>query len=161
MNTEFKKPTLYMLIGIPGSGKSTWAFNQVWFENCAYISTDKFVEKYALEQNKTYNEVFHDYMPTAVNLMVDEVAKARYDRKDVIWDQTSTTIASRRRKINLLPGYDFIAVKFITPSIEELQKRLSNRPGKEIPWKVVADMINGWEEPSIVEGFKEIWTVTN
>jgi len=160
MNTEFKKPILYMLVGVPGSGKTTWATSQSWFSDCAYISTDKFVEQYAIEKGKTYNEVFHDYMPTAINLMVDEVAEARYDRKDIIWDQTSTTIASRRRKFNLLPGYNAIAVVFKTPAVDELAKRLSNRPGKEIPWNIVENMINGWEEPNVVEGFKEIWIAT-
>jgi hypothetical protein len=49
---------------------------------------------------------------------------------------------------------------FRTPHIDELTQRLSSRPGKEIPWNVIENMINSWEEPNIVEGFKEIWTVT-
>ena len=155
------KPILYMLIGVPGSGKSTWAHSQSWFETCAYISTDKFVESYAQEQGKTYSEVFTAYMPTAISLMVDEVARARYARQNIIWDQTSTTIASRMRKFKLLPGYESIAVVFRTPGTEELTRRLNSRPGKLIPKQVLDDMISGWEEPSIAEGFKEIWTVTN
>ena len=43
-----KQPKLYMLIGVPGSGKTTWAKEQML--DCAYISTDKYVEEYA---NKT------------------------------------------------------------------------------------------------------------
>ena len=145
-----------MLIGVPGSGKTTWAQNQSWLHDCAYISTDKFVEAFALQQGKTYSEVFNDYMPTAIELMIEDVAKARYKRQDIIWDQTSTTIASRRRKFNLLPGYEAIAIVFATPNMDELSKRLDSRPGKIIPNDVLKDMIMGWEEPNIVEGFKEI-----
>jgi len=38
-----------------------------------------------------------------------------------------------------------------------LYRRLSNRPGREIPVKVVDDMIDRWQEPTMEEGFKEIW----
>jgi hypothetical protein len=36
-------------------------------------------------------------------------------------------------------------------------RRLMSRPGKEIPAHVVASMIASWEEPTLEEGFKEIW----
>ena len=46
-----------MLIGVPGSGKSTWVENQDWAKNCVYVSTDQYVEAYAKGLGKTYNEV--------------------------------------------------------------------------------------------------------
>lgn len=151
------KPKAYILVGVPGSGKSTWARSQPWSSNCAYISTDKIVEEYAERCGKTYTEVFKDFMPTAVDLMTDEVIYARAAGKDIIWDQTSTTIASRRKKFRMLHGYYHIAVVFRTPPLEELCRRLESRPGKLVPAEVVAGMITGWEEPSAEEGYKEIW----
>jgi predicted kinase len=150
-------PKCYQLIGIPGSGKSTWATSQEWFPTCEYISTDKFVDAHAHDVGRTYSEVFTDYMPTAVNLMAEQVVFAREHGHDIIWDQTSTTIASRARKFNMLPDYYHIAVVFPTPEHKELMRRLMSRPGKEIPDHVVASMIASWEEPSLEEGFKEIW----
>ena len=149
-------PKCYQLIGVPGSGKSTWVSNQDWTENCVIVSTDEFVEDYAKEVGATYSDVFTDYMPTAVKLMADKVVWAREAGKDIIWDQTSTTIKSRARKFNMLPDYEHIAVVFETPSRIELKKRLDSRPGKEIPDVVVEGMIASWEDPSIEEGFKEI-----
>jgi predicted kinase len=149
----------YQLIGVPGSGKSTWVSNQDWATDCIIVSTDDFVEKYAKEQGKTYSEVFADYMPTAVTLMADKVIQARDKNKDIIWDQTSTTIKSRTRKFNMLPDYYHIAVVFRTPEHKELMHRLMSRPGKEIPDHVIASMIASWEEPTEEEGFKEIWYV--
>ena len=148
---------LYVLVGVPGSGKSTWVNNQEWAKDCAYISTDKHVEEYAKSVGKTYSEVFKDYMPTAVNLMAADVVDARDAGKDIIWDQTSTTLASRKRKFNMLPNYYAIAVVFATPDRDELDVRLSGRPGKHIPKKVIDSMISGWDEPTEEEGFKEIW----
>jgi len=152
-------PKAYILVGVPASGKSTWAANQEWTKDCAYISTDRIVEEYAAEQGKTYSEVFESFMPTAVDLMADEVILARATNKDIIWDQTSTTVASRKKKFRMLPEYYHIAVVFRTPPIKELKDRLSSRPGKIIPEHVVKNMIENFEIPTDEEGYKEIWFV--
>ena len=52
-----------------------------------------------------------------------------------------------------------IFVVFKTPNRDELDVRLSGRPGKHIPKQVVDSMIEKWEEPTEEEGFKEIWHV--
>jgi predicted kinase len=146
----------YQLIGVPGSGKSTWVAHQEWADKCAYISTDKWVDDYARDMGKTYNEVFKEYMPEAIDMMINDVVKARVMNKDIIWDQTSTTVKSRKKKFNMLPDYEHIAVVFRTPESEELSKRLASRPGKNIPEYVIRTMIDGWEEPTLAEGYSEI-----
>jgi predicted kinase len=151
----------YILVGVPGSGKSTWAKSQSWLKDCAYISTDDFVEEYAAEQGKTYSEVFNDFMPTAVDLMSKQVLLAREKNKDIIWDQTSTTIAARKKKFRMLPDYYHIAVVFKTPVKEELTRRLNSRSGKIIPLDVIQSMIDNYEPPTEEEGYKEIWYATS
>ena len=150
-------PKLYVLVGVPASGKTTWFRNQEWTDHCYYISTDRHVEAYALAHGKTYSEVFTDYMPTAVENMVEEVIRARDAGIDIVWDQTSTTVASRRRKFDMLPDYYKIAVVFETPPRTELKQRLASRPGKEIPDVVVEGMLASFEMPTEQEGFDEIW----
>ncbi len=152
-------PKCYQLVGVPGSGKSTWVADQDWAATCAIVSTDKWVEIYAKEVGRTYSEVFTDFMPTAVDLMAKEVVTAREMGRDIVWDQTSTTIKSRARKFAMLPDYEHIAVVFRTPEHKELVRRLFSRPGKEIPEHVIASMISSWDEPTEDEGFKEIWYV--
>jgi len=152
-------PKCYQLIGVPGSGKSTWVSKQDWADNCTHISTDKFVLAYAISQGKTYSEVFDEYMPRAVELMAAEVVNARTAGKGIIWDQTSTTVKSRARKFKMLPNYEHIAVVFKTPEHTELMRRLASRPGKEIPDDVMRSMIDGFEMPTEEEGFDEIWFV--
>jgi len=152
-------PKCYQLIGVPCAGKSTWANNQLWAKDCTYISTDKFVDAYAHETGKTYSEVFTDIMPKAVEMMAAEVVQAREAGKDIIWDQTSTTVKSRARKFNMLPDYEHIAVVFETPSRLELKRRLYSRPGKEIPDAVIEGMLASFEMPTEEEGFDEIWNV--
>ena len=148
---------MYVLVGVPGSGKSTWIQNQDWAQDCVVVSTDTFVEQEALRQGKTYNEVFEDYMPTAVKLMADQVVAARESGHDIVWDQTSTTVASRRKKFKMLPDYYAVAVVFQTPDEEEHQRRLKTRPSKVIPEAVLHDMVWNFEMPTLEEGFAEIW----
>jgi predicted kinase len=156
-------PKCYQLIGVPGAGKSTWYKNQEWLgkdkKDHKYVSTDDHVLGYARDQGKTYSEVFVEYMPIAVKQMMINVNMACACQLDVVWDQTSTTIASRARKFNALPDYEHIAVVFRTPDHKELMRRLMSRPGKEIPDHVIASMIASWEEPTLEEGFKEIWRI--
>lgn len=149
---------MYVLVGVPGSGKSTWIRNQNWALGLTVVSTDAFVEQEAYRQGKTYNEVFDEYMPTAVQLMAEQVIQAREAGHDIIWDQTSTTWASRQRKFRMLPDYKHIAVVFPTPRADELAARLASRPGKIIPDHVVSNMIDQFEQPTLEEGFDEIWT---
>jgi predicted kinase len=149
----------YQLVGVPGSGKSTWIDKQDWALSCAKVSTDKWVEIYAKEVGRTYSEVFTDFMPKAIGLMAEEVVVAREMGRDIIWDQTSTTVKSRARKFHMLPDYEHIAVVFRTPEHKEHMRRLMNRPGKEIPDHVIASMIASWEEPTVEEGFTEIRVV--
>lgn len=151
----------YQLVGVPGSGKSTWVANQEWAKDCSIISTDYWVEEEAKRVSKTYSEIFTDYMPRAVELMAANVVASREMGNNIIWDQTSTTVKSRARKFHMLPDYYHIAVVFRTPEHKELMRRLTSRwdDGKIIPEHVIASMIASWEEPTEEEGFKEIWYV--
>jgi tRNA uridine 5-carbamoylmethylation protein Kti12 len=160
-STNNQMPTVYILVGVPGSGKSTWYRNQDWLgqdkKDHKYVSTDQHVEGYARDQGKTYNEVFEEYMPTAVKQMMVNVNMAAAFQMDIVWDQTSTTVKSRRKKFVELPNYKHIAVVFKTPEPDELSRRLASRPGKVIPDEVVQNMINNFEMPTSAEGYEQIW----
>lgn len=152
-------PRCYQLVGVPGSGKTTWVESQDWTKDCAYISTDAFVERFARRMGKTYSEVFADVMPRCIKLMMQSVRKAELEQRDIIWDQTSTSIISRIKKFNALPDYEHIAVIFPTPDKSELERRLDSRPGKIVPIEVVEQMAFDleMEPPTQEEGFVEIW----
>jgi predicted kinase len=149
-------PIAYILVGVPASGKSTWVANQKWAKDCVVTSTDKFVDEYAISKNKTYSEVFNAFMPTAIEYMLEEVREARENNDTIVWDQTSTTVASRAKKIKMLSEYHKIAVVFKIPEPAEHQRRL-NRPGKVIPKNILKSMIDEFQIPTFEEGFDEIW----
>jgi len=82
---------------------------------------------------------------------------ARNQDKDNNWEQTSVSVKSRKKKFNMLPDYEHVAVVFITPDNDELERRLANRPGKNIPPHVMRSMIDNFQFPTEAEGFDEIW----
>ena len=156
---ENNMPVCYQLVGVPGAGKSTWVKNQTHLLGLTMVSTDYWVEQYAKSQDMTYSDVFEVAMPYAIEQMLEQVRLASKYNHSIIWDQTSTTIKSRKKKFNMLPNYKHIAVVCITPDRSVLDARLNNRPGKSIPKHVVDSMIEGFQMPTLEEGFKDILIV--
>ena len=150
-------PTAYILVGVPASGKSSWIRSQNWTRNCVTASTDNYIDAVAKRTGKTYSEVFDEHMPDAIEDMLSIVVAAREAGRDIIWDQTSTTIYSRKKKFKMLPGYKMIAVVFKTPEANEWKRRLDSRPGKHIPDEVLNFMSENFQMPTVEEGFHEVW----
>jgi len=151
-------PTLFMLIGVPGSGKSTWIRSRN--HDAVVASTDDKIEAAAAAQGLTYNDVFDAEIKAANAAMREDVKQAVKDKRDIIWDQTNLTAKSRRGKLGQVPKhYERIALYFPTPDGEELERRLASRVGKTIPAHVMASMIASLEPPVPDEGFDEIYQV--
>lgn len=148
----------YMMIGVPGSGKSTWLAKQSFnWTNTVIISTDNIIEQRAAAQGKTYSEVFQNEIKSATAEMNSRLLAAIDARQNIIWDQTNLTKKSRKSKLSNIPQeYEKIAVFFPTPDKEELKRRLASRPGKTIPANIVLGMISQLETPTVDEGFSQI-----
>jgi predicted kinase len=153
-------PTLYMLIGVPGSGKSTWIKAQNFDMSKTLIaSTDDQIERLAATAGKTYNEVFNDLIKPTTKAMNQQVLEAIKVSADVVWDQTNTSVNSRVHKLAMFPQeYKKVAVVFPTPGAVELGRRLAGRAGKTIPDYVMRSMIANLQPPSAREGFDKIVT---
>lgn len=151
-------PNLYMLIGVPASGKSTWIANQNFdISNTVVISSDNIIERKAAERGLTYSDVFQDEVKAATAEMNDNLKTAISQRKNIIWDQTNLTAKTRKSKLAVFPeDYEKIAVFFNTPNESEWHRRLSSRPGKTIPMNVLIGMKSQLEKPSLDEGFIKI-----
>jgi len=154
-------PVYIMLVGIPGSGKSSWVAKQNFdWNKTRIISTDNIIDRKAQEMGKTYSDVFSDSIKDATQQMNRDLKMAIANGDDIIHDQTNLTAKSRAAKLSQIPAnYRKIAVYFATPNEKELQRRLSSRPGKTIPSHVVSSMIAQLQPPTRAEGFDEVVTV--
>jgi len=148
--------TLYMLVGVPGSGKSTWIKNQK-FEDVIIASSDDYIDTVAQKSGKTYNEIFSRAIGYAQKFCDAQVQTAINLDKTLIWDQTNTTAKGRKVKLGRIPSdWRKICVFFATPEPDELQRRLDSRVGKSIPKDVMSSMISNLEVPDLKEGWDEI-----
>lgn len=149
-------PTLYMLIGVPGSGKSTWV-KQHQTSNTLIASSDDYIEKQAARLGSTYSDVFNDFVKAGNTHAIETARKAFSNKMDLIWDQTNLTKIGRRNKLKMAPhNYKKVAVFFSTPHEDVLKKRLSSRSGKNIPDYVISSMIKTIEKPTRDEGFDAV-----
>ena len=145
-------PTMYMLIGVPASGKSTWVEKHKG--DALVISTDNLIEIYAADNGKTYNDVFKEQIKIATKIAMEHAEAAFAAGQDVIWDQTNITKKSRKGKLAMVPEhYRKTAVFFATPLEEEWQRRLNSRPGKSIPAHILDSMVEMLEMPDASEGW--------
>jgi len=154
-------PKLYMLIGVPGAGKSTWLAQQPFdWNRTVILSTDAIIERRAAAQGKTYDQVFRKEIKSATTEMYQMLADAVSQGADLIWDQTNVVAAARAKKLAMVPdSYERVAVMFRTPDRAEHARRLASRVGKTIPANVIAGMKSQLEPPTEAEGFDQIITV--
>ena len=148
-------PRMWMLIGVPGSGKSTYRASLP--SDATVLSTDDQIEAIATGLGKTYTEVFRDHIASAEKDMYQQAMRAFAAGDDVIWDQTNLTAKTRAKKLIMVPDqYEKIAVYFNTPESAELQRRLDSRKGKTIPANILMGMASQLQRPTREEGFDRI-----
>lgn len=155
-----ENPKLIMLVGVPGSGKSTWREKNAG-SDMVILSSDDILEEYANKEDITYSESFNKYAKKANKEMFERANKAFKQGKSVIWDQTNLTPKSRKSKLKNVPDYyEKVAVVFDTPNEKILKDRLNSeeriQTGKFIPDHVLRNMINNITSPSKEEGFDKI-----
>lgn len=148
------RPKFIMLVGLPGSGKSTFlAYHAEDFDSYTCVSTDKFIEEYAVQRGLTYDDVWQEAVGRADSSMQYAFQYAVANRNDIVVDRTNLSVKSRRRFLSSLPEeYMKMAVVFSVPD-DVLASRLASRPGKTIPEHVVERMRTSYTPPTLDEGF--------
>lgn len=162
-------PKCYVLIGPPGSGKTTLR-NEILKDNpeTVVISSDDYIEMYAetmrsigIEMN--YSQAFEEIDKKAVEKAVlGDFERTVRTGADVLIDRTNMTRKSRAKFLNLIPdashlpggnGYQKIAMVMQTHPVvlEDRLIRRAKRTGKHIPWHVVRNMQASYEHPQAPE----------
>jgi len=155
------RPEIIVLIGLPGSGKSTWRDNMIANSPDKYVivSSDDELERMADHEGITYGEAFKKYIGKSTAISKQKFREAVNKGDNIIWDQTNMSPKKRRGILNQVPdGYEKTAVSFeVDP--QELQDRLEKREketGKHIPPNVIKDMGRSYRPPTKEEGFDNV-----
>lgn len=159
MKLHNERPNLIVLVGLPGSGKSTWCdeFLSKCSEDFTIISSDAEVEKLCEAAGTTYSEGFSRYVGKATAIMKQKVREAVNKKENIVWDQTNMNVKKRKSIFNDVGNeYYKIAVVFELDDEKELQRRLQYREettGKHIPAHVITNMAKSYVRPTKQEGF--------
>lgn len=145
------RPVCHMLVGVPGSGKSTWARSQ----DLPVVSSDAWVERLAAERGQTYNQAFAEVVDEAMSRFSQDIDQLVRHQQSFVWDQTNLGQGARAKKLRRLRGYDIVAQVWQIPE-SELERRRTQRTDKVIPPGVLRDMLSQFAVPSLDEGFCKI-----
>jgi len=154
-------PTLTVLVGLPGSGKSTSVPED--FDGFVY-STDNFIEQQAKVHGQTYDSAFKGSIDLATKTMNTLLSNAIKIEDDVLWDQTNMSSKKRLGILSKFPKtYRKICICRVPPQDAsewaELDRRILTRAthtGKMIPHHIVESMADSYVEPTLDEGFDEV-----
>lgn len=165
MNSKSNRMVVYLLCGLPGSGKSSFrdqlAKSYNGSEDLFVYSTDDYIEEVARRDETTYSDIFKNTIDDATSFMNESLEFAIKEGKTIIWDQVNHTRKKRQKIMNktkIAHGYDIVCCYFpvCVTHYDEWRKRLEFRPGKEIRESVLQKMISSFEEPQDSEGFNYI-----
>jgi heterogeneous nuclear ribonucleoprotein U-like protein 1 len=154
-------PTYIMLIGLPASGKSTWAADhmaknpEMGFQ---VVSTDDIIEENALLEGLTYGASHKKNIGFAIGEMERRFQQHVNNGVNIIHDQTNLTVETRKKHLAKVKGYVKSAVIFKLAE-EKWRRQFETRKtktGKDIPESVINNMTRAFELPTVQEGFNNV-----
>lgn len=142
-----KKPTFYMMVGVPGSDKTTYA-RQI--PNATVLSSDDIRAEIGADggDKKMHKQVF--------DILHERVKEALSAGKDVVYDATNLRHTRRAEFVNEIKGLadHKVCVYFAIP----LEQALSQNTDRDtpVPEEAIKRMSQELCEPRIDEGWDEI-----
>ena len=144
---KYNMATLYMTVGLPGSGKSYYAKEN--FPNAYIASSDKLREELWGDENKQGdNEVLFNTLHRRItgNLLLDN---------DVVYDATNLNAKRRRKYLKTIePEHRKVCLFFLTDI--DICKERNKLRDRTVPDEVIDKMYRSIQIPQYSEGWNEI-----
>jgi len=146
--------TLYITVGLPGSGKSTYVKNFIKDKDVEYLSSDELRAIYGKDEtDQSVTSIVFGH----IKRKVDESLK---DGKNVLVDATSVNRKERSDYINTAKKYGAkvvaIVFKMDRQGLIDRNKKRGEQGGREVPTFVIDKMLAKYEDPSYDEGIDVI-----
>ena len=145
--------TLKMMIGLPGSGKTSYAKKYLMNNNTVYLSSDQIrIDMFGYEDQNHNDKVFER--------MKNETLEAISQDFDVIYDATNL---SKKRRADIIKKVQeaggIVEAYLLCTPIDVILERNLMRQERIIPWDKLQEMIKSIECPMYYENFAYIYLV--
>jgi predicted kinase len=149
-----QKNKLFLMMGAPGSGKSTWASKNL-------EDGDKYVSRDAIRFSMLSNEDnYFDKEPAVFNRFIELINQGLEDGFDVYADASHLNAVSRAKVIKKIKYKVEIDVVYLKTSLKECYKRNENRIGRaNVPNEIIKEMYNRIELPKKEEGISKLYII--
>jgi predicted kinase len=150
---------LYMMCGIPGSGKSTYVATN--FPDATVISRDAI--RFALLKE---GDDYFAYEDTVLQIFYTEIQNAIDNDKenDIIIDATHLTPNARATCLKELKNLDkvnLVALSIEVPLAIALYRNNKRTGRARVPDTVIRNMYKSYKVPIVEEGFNEVRRIVN
>jgi predicted kinase len=150
MKSKTSKTNFYILCGLPGSGKSTWAR---WYHS---KHPKSIIVNRDLIRTMIHGRYYHDKKSEEVVKMIAKICASTLIKKkyNVIIDETNITIKKRKEWTDLAISYKTRPIILYFPEqVNNLKNRMKDPRGigKDV-WKdVISKMKDNFESPTNLE----------
>ena len=149
-NVNGNTPTAYILVGLPGSGKSTYIADKL-DSNITVVSRDNIIMKHAKLYEYNYTQAFHACDQKVVDRMFnEEFDDAIKAKTDIVIDRTNLTHKGRMKFITRLTQAKFnVIVVVLLPSYQTTLDRNNSRmlEGKNLDFGIIKSMMKNFNMP--------------
>lgn len=145
---------LYIMCGVPGSGKSTFLNNHVNKDTSIIVSRDEI--RFSIVKP---DEDYFSHEQEVCKIFWKKINEGLASGKNVFADQTSLTKKSRAWLLQHIKGYHHANIVWIDETLETCLERNEKRKGTHayVPPFKVNQMFNNFVEPTIKEGFYRVF----
>lgn len=142
--------TFYILCGIPGSGKSTWAVKNQSKYNFKIFSSDEY------RKNLLGNINDQSKNGLVFERLYSDIVEYLKEGKNCCLDATNMTIKNRKFALDKLTNIECekVCILFATP--QEIALANNELRDRKVPSEVIDKMISSFEIPFTEEGFDRV-----
>lgn len=133
------KPKLYMMCGVSGSGKTTWAKKFAEENNLLYLNPDNFYALYNGDERRHLHE-FEIWMA-----LYRALHMAEEDKRDCVFDTNAPSFTDRAQIIDWFPSFEHHLVCIYAPA--ELCLRNNANRNRVIPPEEMEKMFARFQMP--------------
>lgn len=153
-------PSLIIVTGIPGSGKTTFIKNhKALLKKYVHVSRDEIRFQF-LRGEDSAKEKYFKYEHQVLKEFYLQINKFLYLGFNVFADATHLTKRGRRELLDNIKGYTKLESLFFNTPLSVALERNSKRKGLErVPDNIIRGMYGRLEEPDFDEGFETIYEI--